>query len=119
MTTDEIRALVAQKIAGQGSAVDVGSGLPTILNAICDALDTTPAPQPAIVIEGTQNTDDNTFIPTDPAYTYEVVKDLILSGRIVLVKYYNDMAGIDEWDAFVQITELGILFGQTGIVFPV
>ena len=44
MTTDEIRALIAQKIAGQGSAVDVGGGLPTILNAICDALDAIPAP---------------------------------------------------------------------------
>lgn len=39
MDTSEIRALIAQKIAGQGSMVDVGGGLPAILNAICDAIE--------------------------------------------------------------------------------
>lgn len=31
MTTDEIRALVAQKIAGQGNQIDLGGALATIL----------------------------------------------------------------------------------------
>lgn len=38
MTKDEIKALVAAKIAGQGSMVDVGGGLPTILNEIIDLI---------------------------------------------------------------------------------
>lgn len=38
MTTQEIKDLIAQKIAGQGSAVDAGSALPQILNAIVDAI---------------------------------------------------------------------------------
>lgn len=36
MTTQEIRDLVAKKISGQGTMVDVGGGLPAILNGILD-----------------------------------------------------------------------------------
>ena len=39
MTIQEIRDMVAKKIAGQGTMVDVGGGLPAILNAICDAIE--------------------------------------------------------------------------------
>lgn len=40
MTKDEIKALVAAKIAGQGSAVDAASVLPDILNGILDSIKT-------------------------------------------------------------------------------
>jgi len=36
MTKQEIEALIDAKIAGQGSAIDAGSALPTILKAIMD-----------------------------------------------------------------------------------
>ena len=36
MNTNEIKQLIASKIAGQGSAVDAGSALPQILNGITD-----------------------------------------------------------------------------------
>lgn len=36
MTKQEIKDLIAAKIAGQGSAVDVGGALPVILNAILE-----------------------------------------------------------------------------------
>lgn len=36
MNADEIKALIAQKIAGQGSMIDIGGALPTILNEIVD-----------------------------------------------------------------------------------
>ena len=38
MTKDEIKALIAAKIAGQGTNVDAGSVLPTILNGIIDLI---------------------------------------------------------------------------------
>lgn len=38
MTKEEIKALVAAKIAGQGSAIDAASVLPTILDAIIDII---------------------------------------------------------------------------------
>ena len=44
MTTQEIKDLIASKIAGQGSAVDAGSALPEILNGIVDAIAAIPEP---------------------------------------------------------------------------
>lgn len=38
MTTQEIKDLIASKIAGQGSAVDAGSALPEILGGVADLL---------------------------------------------------------------------------------
>lgn len=38
MTKEEIKALVAAKIAGQGSAIDAASVLPDILNGIIDII---------------------------------------------------------------------------------
>lgn len=52
MTKDEIKALVAAKIAGQGSAIDAASVLPTILDAIVEAIpEVTPAPTPAEMLD--------------------------------------------------------------------
>ena len=46
MTIQEIRDLIAKKIAGQGTMVDVGNGLPAILNGILDKIAAIPAPKP-------------------------------------------------------------------------
>lgn len=46
MTKEEAKALVAQKVAGQGTNVDAGSVLPGILNYIIDLLPETPGPGP-------------------------------------------------------------------------
>lgn len=45
MTKEEIQALINAKIAGQGSAVDTGGALPTILSEILE-LATTPPENP-------------------------------------------------------------------------
>ena len=39
MTTQEIKALVAAKIAGQGNQVDLGNALSDIINSLCDLID--------------------------------------------------------------------------------
>lgn len=52
MTKEEIKALIDAKIAGQGSAVDVGSALPAILNGILELAATPPAKK-VIEIEDT------------------------------------------------------------------
>ena len=39
MTKEEIKAIVAAKIAGQGSAIDAASVLPTVIDALCDLVD--------------------------------------------------------------------------------
>lgn len=49
MTTDEIRALIAKKISGQGTMVDVGGGLPAILNALLDKVEAAEAAAPKVL----------------------------------------------------------------------
>ena len=48
MTTQEIKDLIASKIAGQGSMVDVGGALPNILKEFADAMGNIPAPMPEL-----------------------------------------------------------------------
>lgn len=43
MTIQEIRDLIAKKISGQGTMVDVGGGLPAILNGILDLVAASPS----------------------------------------------------------------------------
>lgn len=38
MTTNEIKAIIAEKIAGQGNQVDIGNGLAEVLNALADSI---------------------------------------------------------------------------------
>lgn len=38
MTKDEIKALIDEKINGQGNQVDLGGALATVLNAIVDLI---------------------------------------------------------------------------------
>lgn len=51
MTKQEIKDLIAAKIAGQGSAVDVGGALADILNALVDASGGGGVPEPVSGIE--------------------------------------------------------------------
>lgn len=38
MNVNEIKAIIAEKIAGQGNQVDIGNGLVEVLNALADAI---------------------------------------------------------------------------------
>lgn len=44
MTKDEIKALIASKVAGQGTNIDAASVLPSILEGIIDLIPTLPEP---------------------------------------------------------------------------
>lgn len=50
MEIQEMRDLIAKKIAGQGTMVDVGGSLPAILNGILDKIAAIPAPK--IIVSG-------------------------------------------------------------------
>lgn len=63
MTKEEIRALIAAKIAGQGSMVDIGGALPAILDALLDVM-----PAESLLWEGvyTQPEDDDPTLVANP-----------------------------------------------------
>lgn len=98
MTKEQIKALVAAKIAGQGSAIDAASVLPTILDAIVDAI---PDLEPISPAEAAAATTLEITVPDASAsdktaeemagllgITVDQLKDLI-AGNYLRFKYDN------------------------------
>lgn len=92
MSKEEIKALILAKIAGQGSMVDVGGALPTILDAILDIIpEGGGGIEPYFVQNGIIN--NTSFLDGGtPAYVITVTEDeyskakaAFLAGRPVLV----------------------------------
>lgn len=86
MDTNEIRALIAQKIAGQGSMVDVGGGLPAILNAIVELL---PDGDEKVTFDLTEYTVQGNVIGVSEN-VYNDILDAIKSEKKVLLKVSVD-----------------------------
>jgi len=97
MTTDEIKALVAKKLAGQGTNVDAASVLPTIINALCDAVDAAEAAAAAAaalapkVIYSEASWDE---IPS--AENYDTKASLALALGILEESEVDDLPSCDE-----------------------
>lgn len=117
MTKEEIKALVAAKIAGQGSAVDAGGALAPILNAIVDiipagyelpiATDETlggikvgsnlsiteegvlnaQGDAGPLIVEGHAGEFEFNFEPDEGQPTFAEAKAAFLAGRVVILKY--------------------------------
>ena len=93
-TIDELKALVAARIAGQGSAIDIGNALPTLFNEILDALGAVPAAQ----IQSDWNQADNTKVdfiknkPTIPAAPLVVDGLTFATGEVTVTS--EDMTAI-------------------------
>lgn len=111
MTKDEIKALVAAKIAGQGSAIDAASVLPTILDAIVDAIPEGGGGNEALIIEGTVDGELN-FTPNEGQPTIEEAKAAISQGRDVIIT--EDKSYYYHW-IYVTLDE-GIIYFSTNAV---
>lgn len=88
MTKDEIKALIAHGIEGQGSAIDLGGVLPKILNGLLDAIpeEKTPLYVEGVIVEA-GGTD---FTPYKDSPSWESAKEAFISGRPVFLKYVDD-----------------------------
>lgn len=97
MNKEQIKDLIASKIAGQGSAVDAGSALPEILNAIIDSIpegggsgtviklepnESLLAPYYNVEAKGFYNIPFNTYLQALGITSKEF--DIILKGRCIL-----------------------------------
>lgn len=87
MTPNEIKTLIDQKIAGQGSMVDVGGALPTILKEIVDMASDTPAPQKSALLEITRVPDEDDLYVLTPEETDQILTGQTLSLRIINPTY--------------------------------
>lgn len=113
MTTTEIKALVAAKVAGQGNMLDVGNALPTILNALCDLVDTMgnelTALENAIATKAeTQEIDD--FEEFDITTSYNENDIVRHNGKLYQFDVSHDPGA---WDA-QEVTQTNVIEIVTG-----
>lgn len=95
MTKEEIKALIATAIAGQGTNVDGGGQLPNILNAIVDAI-----PEGGGVLQINGLYEDGDFTPDAGQPTKAEAIAAFNDGITVRVRAEN----ADEEISFVDIT---------------
>lgn len=93
MTIREIRDLIAKKITGQGTQVDLGNGLPAILNGILDAVEGGSSAEP-LVVEGTNS--DSGFIESAGQPTFSEALEAFNSGRPVFLHFLDEESNTDE-----------------------
>ena len=83
MTTDEIRTLIAQTIAGQGDQVDLGGSLGNILKGFADIIDALPQPteytakQPLSIDEGEISLKVGEGLDTDTSHKLRIGDSII------------------------------------------
>lgn len=88
MTIQEIRDLIAKKIAGQGTMVDVGNGLPAILNGILDEIAAIPAPPETVIFDLTDFPKSSEIAL--PESRLRPICNAFKAGKIVLLKVNSD-----------------------------
>lgn len=106
MTIQEIREKIAQTIAGQGSMVDIGGGLPGILNSILDAVEGGGSVKP-VIVEGTIDADSGNFTPKAGQPSFGDALNAFQSGVPVFFVY-------DDANSDVLKTELVMDYGVVG-----
>lgn len=84
MSKEEIKALIAAKIAGQGTQVDLGGALPSILDAIVDALPEGGGNEPYIVQGVSPSADIDGALKVSPE-EFASAKEAFLAGRVVII----------------------------------
>lgn len=80
MTIQEIRDLVAKKIMGQGTMVDVGGGLPAILNGILDLIAAVAQSIAVPTLTAEESELDNRIKITPDRYA-ELISSTIIKGH--------------------------------------
>lgn len=85
MTKEEIKALINAKIKGQGSQVDLGGALPTIIEEVLDSIPDIPASASVFQLLGYPSTGDEipySQVAAESGITKQVIEDVVAG------KYY-------------------------------
>lgn len=113
MTQEQILALIASKVEGQGNQVDTGSALPEILRGIIELIPTIPEPQTALQVQSANNTTIGGY--QVPALTVEQVTlayNAVVTGRgCIIIDHDETMhAYVNQADRLNNELSIGILF---------
>lgn len=111
MEKDEILALVASKIEGQGNQIDAGSTLPAILRGIIDLIPSTPVA--ALMVQSANNTTAGGYqVPELTAEQVTQAYNAVVTGRgCIIIDHDETMhAYVNQADALNDELSIGILF---------
>lgn len=92
-----MKALVAAKIAGQGTNIDGGGALSDLLNAIVDAIPEGGGGE-SLIVNGTVNSSQ--FQITSGVSTREIL-DAFKAGRTVVLHGVNLDDDVDDWEVVI------------------
>lgn len=107
MTKEEIKALINAKIAGQGTNVDGGGALATVLNEIIDAIPEGGGGAEPLIVEGCHlDQEDGTTYIKAPASSESAAKTVFKEGRVVLFHIIFDEEISEDIDDYVIATRL-------------
>ena len=117
MTTNEIKAIIAEKIAGQGNQVDIGGALASVLNAIIDSIPEGggSVPEPVSLPAGT-----NLGLLSEEAYD-RILANLNAGCAVVIVgkKPVTIVGSINSGIMYFDgIGEMGAEFNVLGVEEP-
>lgn len=113
MTKQEIKDLIAAKVAGQGNQIDAGSTLPAILDGIIDLIPTVPEPVAALMVQSANNTTVGGYqVPELTAVQVTQAYNAVVTGRgCIIIDHDETMhAYVNQADALNNELSIGILF---------
>lgn len=113
MTKEQILALIASKIEGQGNQIDSGSALPLILRGIMDLIPTIPEPVAALMVQSANNTTVGGFqVPELTGEQVTQAYNAVVTGRgCIIVDHDETMhAYVNQADELNDELSIGILF---------
>ena len=90
MSPQEIQALIDAKIAGQGSAVDIGGALPQILSGILELAATPPEKHVLEILS----------VTTGPESIEDTLARMKLDGRDMKMEYLNKLDVLNTYIVF-------------------
>lgn len=114
MTKEQILALVASKIKGQGNQIDIGGALPEVLQGILDLIP--PAPETALLIQSENNTTVGGY--QVPSLTVEQVTqayNAVAGGRGCIITDKDETMHVyaNQADHLNDELSIGILYYST------
>lgn len=116
MTTNEIKTLIQNTIAGQGSQVDIGGKLAEILGAIVDAIPSGEMPRP-IVLTGEPQDGDTIEILAEKGLTIQEIQAAARGERTGVVRnntYYSILSAYYVGSDLCGIVFATVLFSDNG-----
>lgn len=93
MTKEEIKALIAEKISGQGTAVDVGGALALILNELADA----GGGSAEIPVSELEYNDEDSIYVYKSGKTHAEAMEILTSFGLLYIKAVSEADGAEYY----------------------